>query len=486
MQSELDSLESQKVFSKVSLPPGRRAIGTKWVFALKRNINGEVERFKARLVVQGFRQVPGVDYFESYSPTTKMETVKILLTIVACEDLHCEILDAKNAYTQADLLETIHFEDGDGVWRLHKALYGLVQAGAAWYGTLDAYLDKIEVGHVDSDQYLYVGWRERQRLLVVVYVDDMVVAGGREVVKWFITEMKKRFALDERGELGNGKGLLLGMEVKRDRKARTITLSQRVAVGKLLETYGMEEAKEVSTPLQPGLTLLPHDSDPTTSPYRKLVGSLGYLVHTRPEISYAVGLLGRFSANPSDEHFNVAKHVLRYLRGTQTYGLVLGSSSSSSPIVEAWADSDYAGDKADRKSTSGYLVKVFGSTVVCASKKQKAVSTSTLHAETVALASLARSVVWVRELHQSLGYTTPATTVHSDNQGTISTIFSGARTEATKHIAVNHLYTREQVQSEVILLEYIPSSENTADVLTKAISRESIVKHRESLGVREG
>jgi hypothetical protein len=345
---------------------------------------------------------------------------------------------------------------------------------------LTPFFDKIDLHHIEEDHCVYTAWKDGGRLILLLYVDDMVSAGSKAMVEWFGKKLKDEFAVDDRGELG--KAPLLGMEVSRNRKARTITLTQKRYTDKIVAQFGFEDANPVDTPMQEDVSLQPHEGTPSEGPYREMVGSLMYLVHTRPELSFAVGVVSRHSANPGPQHFTAVRRIFRYIKGTTHHGLVLGGDTEA-PLIEVWADSDYAGDHHSRKSTTGFVVKIYGAIVISASKKQKGISTSTLHAEYIALSAACKSLIWLRSLLQQLGYVTPPTIVHSDNQGAITTTKNGTHSDASKHIDVAHKFAREQLVEGLIELRYIKSTENVADVMTKALGKDAFERHRAELGV---
>ena len=489
MEEEMASLKEHKVWRLVELPKDRKAIGCRWVFALKRDTSGQVIRYKARLVVKGYAQVAGIDYDETYAPTSKINSTRAILALIAHEDLDAHQYDVKTAFLNSPLKEKIFMSQPPGfeehgsedlACELEKALYGLAQASAAWYARIDSYFDQIDLHHIEADHCVYVAWKDGQRLLLILYVDDMVSAGSAEMVDWFGHMLVKEFEIDDRGELG--KAPLLGMEVSRDRRARTITLTQERYTNKIVETFGFMDANPVTTPMQENVSLLPHVGPPVEAPYREMVGSLMYLVNTRPELSFAVGAVSRYNANPGPQHLTAVRRIFRYVKGTSHFGLVLGGAANA-PMIEAWADSDYAGDHDSRKSTTGFVIKLFGATIISASKKQKGISTSTLQAEYIALSATCKSLIWLRFLLQQLGYITPRTTVHSDNQGAIATTKNGTHSDAAKHIDVAHKFAREQLTDGLIELAYIRSALNLADVMTKALGEEAFEGHREALGV---
>ena len=416
-----------------------------------------------------------------------MNSIRTCLAIIASEDLEAHQYDVKTAFLNSPLKETIYvteppgFEELEGmVCRLQKALYGLAQASAAWYERISKYFEKIDLHYIEADHCVFTCWRENERLLLNLYVDDMVSAGSKKMVKWFGEKLTKEFDVDDRGPLGSAP--LLGLEVSRNREEKTITLTQTQYAKKIVTQFGMDDANPVDTPMQENISLLPHEGQPVEAPYHEMVGSLMYLVHTRPEISFAVGAVSHHSANPGPQHLTAVRRILRYIKGTTDYGIVIGGKSKA-PLLEVWADSDYAGDQNTCKSTTGFLIKFWGSTVMATSKKQKGISTSTLHAEYIAMSAAAKSLIWIQSFLQQLGYITPQTTLHSDNQGAISTTKNGTHSDAAKHIDVAHKYAREQLENETLQLVYIKSALNTADVLTKALGWDAFERHRTGLGI---
>jgi hypothetical protein len=487
MEAELSSIMEHKVWELVDLPKGRKVIGSRWVFDLKKDSSGTITRFKAHLIVKGYIQVQGIDYDETYTPTSRMNSTRVILTLIATEDLEAHQYDVKTAFLNSPLKETIFmvqppgFEVAGGqVCQLDKALYGLVQASAAWYDRINKYFEKIDLHYVEADHCIYVAWKGEERLLLILYVDDMVSAGSKAIVEWFGTKLMEEFKIDDRGPLGTAP--LLGMEVSRDRKENTITLTQIRYAKKIITQFGFEDANPASTPMQENVSLLPHVGTPVDAPYREMVGSLMYLIHTRPELSFAVGAVSHYSANPGPQHLTAVRRILRYIKGTVSFGLVLGGKEEL-PLLEVWADYDYAGDHDSRKSMTGFIVRLRGSTIIAASKKQKGISNSTLQAEYITLSAASKSLLWIRSLLHQLGYITPPTLVHSDNQGAISTTKNGTHSAAAKHIDVAHKFAREQLGEGIIELQYIKSALNTVDVLTKALGEEAFQRHRNTLGV---
>ncbi|WVZ58547.1 hypothetical protein U9M48_008813 [Paspalum notatum var. saurae] len=343
-----------------------RAIGLKWVFKVKKDEHGAVVRHKARLVVKGYAQRHGIDYDEVFAPVARMEAVRLLLALAAQEGWQVHHMDVKTAFLNSDLQEELYVQQAPGfaqpgqehkVYKLHKALYDLHQAPHAWNQKLDEQLGVFM--KCPSEHAIYCRGGGVERLVVGVYVDDLVITGtSSSSIQKFKAEMTKVFKMSDLGLLS----YYLGIEVKQD--AAGISLSQASYAGKILEKCGLEDCNSCKVPMDVKLKLSKNSSSPrvNATEYRSLVGNLRYLVNTRPDLAFSVGKNGR-----SD-------------------GLL------------GFSDSDVAGDVDGRKSTSGILFFLGGSPVSWQSTKQKVVALSSCEAEYITAATGACQAVWLARL----------------------------------------------------------------------------------------
>jgi hypothetical protein len=451
MDEEMSSFEANGVFELTELPPARKPVGGRWVYAVMRNEQGAVSKFKARWVAKGYSQREGIDFTETYAPVSKMATLRTLLTIAAYEDLELRQIDFKTTFLTANLVETVYMEQPTGyeqpglggkklVAHLLKAVYGLRQSPLAFYDRSGDFFDTIELKTIEADSCLYVGWKDGRRRLLLQYVDDVVAAGEKADVDGIIEKIKGEFVIDDRGNMDEG--MLLGMEVKRDRTRQTIRLTQSRYSRDILSRFDMANAKPARTPMDEHKSLI-IDTDLQTeaelrgadqSQYLQAVGSLMYLmVTTRPDLAYAVGVVSRYSADPRAIHWAAVKRIIRYLAGTLDYGITLGGNRNA-PILEVWSDADYGGDHDTRRSTSGFLIKFRGSPILWASRRQKAISRSSLEAEYIALSQECQNVFWILKLLRQINYSTSTVPVYVDNQGAIETTKNGTHSERTRHI----------------------------------------------------
>lgn len=265
-------------------------------------------------------------------------------------------------------------------------------------------------------------------------------------------------------------------------------LSQEASLEKIFQKFGMLECNPTRTPMEKGLQLYRQVSEANGVPYRELLGSLMYvMVSTRSDICYPVGYLGRFQAQPGQQHWTALKRVVRYLRGTMDHCLTLTRDVQAKPLV-GFADADWATDTEDRKSVSGFVFQVFGSTVAWSSKKQTTVATSSSEAEYVALSAAASEAIWLIGVLGDLGEKQiEPVAIYEDNRGCIG-MAKNVESKRVKHIDIKHHFLRDLVTAGKLLIEPIASENQLADFFTKSLDAGRFEELRTKLGVskREG
>jgi hypothetical protein len=389
MQAEMQSIEQNRTWDVSDLPPKQKAIGLKWVFKVKKDPDGKIVKHKARLVAKGYAQVQGVDFDEVFAPVARIETVRVLLALAAQGGWEVHHMDVKSAFLNGDLTETVYVKQppgfivssGDKILKLRKALYGLRQAPRAWNAKLDREL--IALGFVKSkmEHAVYRRSNKDSFLLVGVYVDDLVISRPKvSDICQFKLELKKKFSMSDLGLLS----YYLGIEVKQETEG--ITLSQSAYAKKILESAGMWNCNPSATPMEARLKLYKRMEDDVVRPteYRSIIGSLRYIVNTRPDIAYSVGVVSRFMEAPSQAHWGAVKQILRYLKGTVDFECKYERGATLKPFLLGYSDSDFAGDVVDRKSTTGIVYFLGNNLVTWNSQKQKIVTLSSCEAEYVA------------------------------------------------------------------------------------------------------
>ncbi|CAJ2664376.1 unnamed protein product [Trifolium pratense] len=476
MLAEFDALHRNNTWELVGRSSAQNLVGCKWVFRIKRNPDGSIDRYKARLVAKGFHQRPGCDYTETFSPVVKPVTIRIILALAVRQGWSVRQLDVNNAFLQGTLNEEVYMAQPPGfvdksfpdhVCRLKKALYGLKQAPRAWYMELRVFL--LSIGFVNStaDASLFIQRTPRATLYLLVYVDDIIVTGSSSTeLSRLIATLAARFSLKDLGYLN----YFLGVEVIPS--AAGMFLSQRKYITDLLQKSGMTEAKPASTPITATPPLLKNSGDPLPSPteYRALVGSLQYLSLTRPDIAFATNKLAQFMQNPSTMHWLALKRLLRYLAGSCDKGIFI---SATAPLnFHAYSDADWAGDKDDYISTTGYLLYLGDTPISWSSRKQRSVARSSTEAEYKALADTASELLWVLSLFTELGHTpTAGPVIYCDNLGATHLSANPVFHSRMKHIALAYHFVRENVQRGRFRVSFVSTNDQLADILTKPLLR---------------
>ena len=259
--SEMESLSKNKTWDLVSLPKGRKAIGNRWVFRVKENQAGEVERFKARLVAKGFSQKRGIDYDETFAPVAKFASIRILFSLAAKCNLSLHQMDVKTAFLNGLLDEDIYMTQPDGyidedrpdfVCQLKRSLYGLKQSPRMWNQTIDKFMLELNFKKCETDHCIYVKRTDQDMIFVALYVDDLVVASNNDdLLKSTKQALSDRFDMTDLGKLK----YFIGIEVDQDLAASTISIRQSKFAKDILEKFGMDNSKPVKTPQEPGLKL---------------------------------------------------------------------------------------------------------------------------------------------------------------------------------------------------------------------------------------
>ena len=321
-------------------------------------------------------------------------------------------------------------------------------------------------------------------VILSVYVDDLMpISNDIEMLKVEKACLCEKFEMVDQGEVHS----ILGMLIKRDRAAKTLFISQPSYSENTLKRLGMENCKPGSTPLEVGKKFckLTEGAEPFDSQtYQKAIGCLTYAsTATRPDIAAAVALLSKYSSNPGKEHWMGVKCIFRYIKGTLKYGLKF-SADNKERILHGFSDADWVGDIDTRRSTSGYVFKVTNATVSWCSKRQASVAKSTTEAEYISLSLAAQEAILLRRLLFDIGCDVDSPTViYEDNHGAIELSKNPKFHNRTKHIDISHHFIRERVLSKEILVNYCPTDNMTADIMTKGLSRNKFEKFRDLLSV---
>ncbi|KAE9002116.1 hypothetical protein PR003_g18342 [Phytophthora rubi] len=513
LDTEYKELLRNHVWELVDRPDGVKILKNKWVFVRKRNAQGEVCRYRTRITIKGCQQEYGINFWETYAPVAKAESVRFILLLALELGLLCRQVDFVTAFLNGPLdgvdiymEQPDYFNDGTGrVCKLKQSLYGLRQAPRIWYKMLDEYLRKCGFKRTKMDAGVYVRTVGENKVFVTVYVDDLLIVGTETDIDMVLGELSSEFKIKDLGEVKH----LLGMEITYV-PGHVLMISQKGYTEKILARCKMDKCKPVPTPQVKGNFPMPGDpkresvcvnSDPEVD-YRHIVGSLQYLVQcTRPDIANSVRTLGKYLNCFTREHHVLAKRVLRYLRGTSDYGLVWTKKKTTGPNmqidayvdawrppkpevrIEAYADADLGNEKDDRRSISGYVLQMEGCTYAYSSHKQRLITDDTCSSEFVAAAECSTMIKWTHNLCKELGVRRKQTVLYDDNQAAIAVIKANTGDFKVKGIDLKYHKIRDYYEKGDFALEYCPSEEMLADILTKPLGPTQFKRLRQLLNV---
>ena len=487
MHEELNNFTRNQVWDLVERPKNYNVIGTKWVFRNKQNEDGMVVRNKARLVAQGFTQVEGLDFGETFAPVARLEAIRILLAYACSHNIKLFQMDVKSAFLNGKISELVFVEQPPGfedpkkpnhVYKLSKALYGLKQAPRAWYERLRDFLISkgFKIGKVDTT--LFTKDIGKDLFVCQIYVDDIIFGSTNpSFCEEFGEMMSREFEMSMIGELS----FFLGLQIKQLKEGTFVCQSKYVK--DILKKFGMEDAKPIKTPMATNGHLdLDEGGNPVDQKlYRSMIGSLLYLTASRPDIMFSVCMCARFQAAPRECHLTAVKRILRYLKYSPNIGLWYPKGAHFDLV--GFSDSDYAGCKVDRKSTSGGCQFLGRSLVSWSSKKQNSVALSTAEAEYISAGSCCAQLLWMKQTLLDYGVKFDEILLLCDNESAVKIASNPVQHSRTKHIDIRHHFLRDHVNKGDIKIDGIGTDDQLADIFTKPLDESRFCKLRNELNI---
>lgn len=482
---ELRKLQALNTWTVVDLPPGANTIGGRLVYAVKYTPTGLVDRYKVRFVAQGFGQRVGEDFIETFSPTIRMESLRVLLTLATVEDLEVRQCDVVSAYPRSKLHATVYIrltpelrelldiKDVNKVLLLNQALYGLKQSGREWYIEACRGLKTLGFEPLFSEPSIFQSAKSGQ--LIGLYVDDILVL-GRDVkaIQRTIDAIGQLWEIKDLGDVQ----VILGLYIQRDRPNRTLYLDQSAYIQGVIEKFGLQGASPITLPAS-GRNALgkaqPGEALADQALYQSGIGCLTWVSRcSRYDITYIVNQLASYCSEPTIRHWNAVVRILRYLKGTIKYRLRLGHSGTYGLKLQGFCDADYAGDVDSRVSCSGGIWLLGGGPVVWISTKQRSIALSTGESEYISAAEAAKTGQWLRGLLREIQRETYlgdhlTVPVFSDNIACIALAKDPIAHSRTKHIEVRYHYIRQLVAYGKMTLTYLRTEDMLADILTKPL-----------------
>ncbi|XP_026460030.1 uncharacterized protein LOC113360781 [Papaver somniferum] len=401
-----------------------------------------------------------------------MTTVRTLIAVASNQNWDLHQMDVKNAFLHGELQEEVYMQpppglhhDPNQVCKLNKALYGLKQAPRAWFEKFSNAI--LQYGYSQSayDSAMFTRKTEKGIVILLLYVDDMIITGSD--LKEILSLKRHLFSCFEMKDLGLLR-YFLGIEV--DKSFNGYFISQVKYATYILQRAGLTDSNTVDTPLELNVKLNSYEGKALSNPtlYRQLVGSLNYLIITRPDISHAVHIVSQFMSYPRSTHYAAVLRILRYIKGTLYQGLHF--SSNSDLRLHVYSGSDWAGDVTDRRSTTGYCLFLGNSLISWFSKKQYVVSRSSAEDEYRALAHTTSEIFWLRWLLQDMGViSSEPTPLSCINKAAIHISHNDVFHERTKHIEIDCHFVRHHFKHFTISLPHVSSELQLADIFTKTL-----------------
>ena len=478
IQAEYDSLMENNTWKVAILPPGRKALTTKWVLKKKLGPVGEILKYKARMVARGFQQVEGYDYTETYSGVVKAAAYRLMFALMVLNKWTCHQMDVSTAFLNGDVLEEIYIHPPQGytnpgkVLRLLKALYGLKQSPRLWYRKLRQWL--LDNGWEVSKYDECVFYNKTQQLIITVYVDDINIFGpSDDHIIPFKSDITKAFKMTDAGRAS----WYLGMQL--NWLPDGLHIHQNGFIQQALGKYGLLGSKPATIPLDPNRKLL-KETENTADPkfktaYMSMVGSLNYLqTKTVWGLAFPVSLVSRYMTNPNQTHLDAVLQIFRYLLGTPDRGLFFRKDGDST--LRGFVDSDWGGDTDTGKSTTGWVFTLAGCPISWSSQRQKTVSSSSTEAEYIAASDACKEAIWLKGFHNEIALAMKhpeqiAIPLSIDNASALKLTKNPEFHGRTKHINIRYHFIRECVDRGEIVPEWISGKSNPADLFTKALSK---------------
>ena len=502
MQSEYDSHIKAGTWQLVpadSIPPGRKTVGSTWAFDVKKNPDGSISRYKARFCAQGFSQLEGWDYQNTFSNTVRLETIRVILALAAALGLKLTCVDIVTAYLNGTLKEKVYMRQPRGfeqrgkdneplVCLLLRSIYGLKQSGACWEARLVSELIKIGFSRCEVDPCLFKLERAANAIIyVAAYVDDLVLASSSQELRDEVVQaLRDIFDVKDIGDLT----YVLGTAVHQDLQAGTVSLDQSLYIEEMMQTFlpnEMSDKKFTSLPCNDQILLLDNqtsasDIDPL---YRRGVGKLNWLVSvSRPDLAYTLSVLGRFNNCGGAPHMVALYKAMRYAYGTRHYKLTFGAGRGTELFKSISSHCDITPDilredelivftdasQGGARPMAGYVIWYLGGPISWSAYRLPHTTLSSCEAEYMAATRATTTTTALRALLEFTGkQVTGPTLILCDNISAVMLSESNKSSKTMKHIATRIAYLREAVDNKSVLLHHIRTAGMLADIFTKPL-----------------
>ena len=496
---EIKSLKEKGAFELVDHPKDKQVLPLKWVFSYKFDQAGYLDKHKARICARGdLQHYTGEDI---YAATGAYRSFRILMAIVCAYGFICHQIDFKLAFINAYMDEEVYTTCPPGygrpgkVWRLLKALYGLRKSPKLWYKELVSFLQGLGFEPCTEEPCIMIN--RETKLVLFLFVDDMLIIAPSDKdqeVEQFKQDVQNKYDIKDLGEASS----FLNIRIRRDIKAKKLWICQDGYIDKICVKFGIDETKPTVTPLPSSYHPLPYEGQATIQQIMEMqekVGSILYpAVVTRPDISFAASQLSQFTLNPSQEHLRYVNRVLSYLQTTKYYAIEFSDPTPTKDmdgekddeVLLVSSDASFADDPETRKSTQGYLMRLFNGPIMWQSSKQKTVTTSTTEAELLSLSHTARETIALYRLFANIEFDPEhLPSILCDNQQTVGLVHKERPQlmSKLKHVDIHNLWLRQIHQEGKIKVQWVPTTSMPADGFTKPLSAEKHSQFVKQLGL---
>jgi hypothetical protein len=516
---EVETLEDMDTWDVVDRESWMNVLPSTWAFKVKRFPSGLVKKLKARFCARGDRQIEGVDFFDTFAPVVSWTTVRLMLILSVILNLSTRQADYTAAFVHAPIDRDPNYDSltpeqqrRQGVYvemprgfskpgkvlRLKKSLYGLKQSPRNFFQHLKSKLESIGfVAATNIDSCLFIS----DKVICLCYVDDtLLFSPKQEWIDEVIDKLKNTADLSV--EIEDDVAGFLGVQIKRDDKKGTVTLTQTGLIDRIIEALAIDGLPPVDTPADEVLTMDKNGDPPNgTFNYASVIGMMWYLYgHSRPDLGFALSQAARFSHSPKRSHELALIRIGQYLKGTRDKGLILTPNQDELLKVDCYVDADFCGlyGKEDRldptsvKSRTGYVICLAGCPVIWSSKLQESIALSTMMAEYYALSTAMREVIPLNALVKVMSealhlddktMTSFKTTIWEDNNGALAlaNLDPGQHTPRSKHYDIKVHWFRSHLKPNEVVVEKIDTSLQKADIFTKPLTVEIFVRLRKLL-----
>jgi hypothetical protein len=454
-----------------------------WRFKIK-----DDGRFKARLCFDGRHQTWGVDYMDTYAPVARIESVRLIIAIALSKGAYIELGDVPNAFLNSKVDADVYmyqpegFRNGNKAYKLLKGLYGLKQAARLWYLDINAYL--IEIGFTKSevDECIFIKkWDDKNFMFILLYVDDLLVmTNSMEKMDKLFTLLKNRFDIRRMGPLTS----YLGVQCEFAKDRLMVHMTQPLTIMKLLHRMKLTGCAPVKTAYNLNVQICADENEKKVdkTKYRSALGLLLWIARCcRPDIGFIVNLLSRYQSNPTVTHWGAIRHVCRYLAGTLNHGITIGPFDEEITF-QVFSDSSYADPQIKLRNTTGCIVLLDQSPILWMSCQQRLTTLSVGEAEYVAAGDSVKQGLWITNLilsivkHVKTCIKLPFN-LRLDSKASIDIIKKGSPSSGrTRHVDVKVHFIIDRFKENQLTIEWVPSKQNLADILTKRISSYPLFK----------